>query len=282
MPGSARNTLTNLYKILPEPFQDYIRKNSLANYAYKTSIVLDYGKQPIKDSINYIINSEETTNFSYRLTELNKKQLAGFVSDIVDIPIEEAEEYINEIENDEKLREHIRNNASKSDFQDPKFGRRIGWYALVRASEPQLVVESGVKDGLGTCVIASALTKNDTGKVIGIDNTQSSGILFSKPYSEFGEISINNSVEKLEEFEEKIDIFIHDSKHTKAHIQNELEAIESNINSASLLISDASHHSDVFYNYSKENDRKYLFFKEEVDSHWYPGGGIGVSFKDNL
>lgn len=279
MLGIARSRLINLYKILPEPFQDYIRKNSFANYVYKTSIVLEYGEQPIKDSINYIINSEEKSNFSYRLTGLNKEQLAGFVSTIVEMPIEEAEGYINEIENDEELREHIRNNASKSDLKDPKFARRIGWYAFVRASEPQVVIESGVKDGLGTCVIASALRKNNSGIVIGIDSKQSSGILFSKPYSEFGEIRINNSVDELEEFEEKIDVFIHDSKHTKDYIKDELKAIESNINSDSLLISDASHHSDAFYNYSKENDRKYLFFKEETDSHWFPGAGIGVSFK---
>ena len=31
--------------------------------------------------------------------------------------------------------------------------------------------------------------------------------------------------------------------------------------------------------FSKENGRKFIFFKEQPLNHWYPGAGIGISFK---
>jgi hypothetical protein len=31
--------------------------------------------------------------------------------------------------------------------------------------------------------------------------------------------------------------------------------------------------------FSKERGRDFLFFKEELVNHWFPGCGIGISFK---
>ena len=35
------------------------------------------------------------------------------------------------------------------------YGRRLGWYALVRALKPRTVVETGADKGLGSCVLAA-------------------------------------------------------------------------------------------------------------------------------
>ena len=36
----------------------------------------------------------------------------------------------------------------------------IGWYSLIRATRPKIVIETGVDRGLGTAVIAAALKRN--------------------------------------------------------------------------------------------------------------------------
>ncbi|MEO0699176.1 MAG: hypothetical protein AAFY81_05595 [Pseudomonadota bacterium] len=37
--------------------------------------------------------------------------------------------------------------------------------------------------------------------------------------------------------------------------------------------------TDVLLNWSKQQGRSYLFFKERPLDHWYPGAGVGLSFQ---
>src|SRR5207248_9880418 len=43
---------------------------------------------------------------------------------------------------------------------EPRYGRRLGWYALTRATKPRVLVETGVDRGLGTAVLAAAMLRN--------------------------------------------------------------------------------------------------------------------------
>ena len=44
------------------------------------------------------------------------------------------------------------------------------------------------------------------------------------------------------------------------------------------MIGDNSHVTNKLAEWSVENGRKFLFFSEKPQEHWYPGAGIGVSF----
>ena len=71
--------------------------------------------------------------------------------------------YLNEIQNDEKLKAHILQEMKSSNYNkviEANFGRRIGWYAMVRILKPEVVVETGIDHGVGSCVLAAAKIKN--------------------------------------------------------------------------------------------------------------------------
>jgi hypothetical protein len=55
----------------------------------------------------------------------------------------------------------------------------VAWYAVVRALKPQLIVETGIKQGLGSLVLLAALERNagegGSGRLISFDIDPFSG-----------------------------------------------------------------------------------------------------------
>ncbi|MGZ3672624.1 MAG: O-methyltransferase, partial [Bdellovibrionota bacterium] len=236
----------------------------------------------------WTLRSRETSNFTYDLDDLNLLHLESFVSLVAGISAEKATLYLREILDNKSLRAHIRDLTSRSTFRhvsDPEggLGRRIGWYALVRARKPKVVVETGVEKGLGACVLAAALLKNaeegHPGKYYGTDINPEAGYLFRAPYSKAGEILYGDSIESLKKLEAQIDFFINDSDHSAEYETREYETVEPKLSPGALLISDNAHCNDKLVNYARQTSRHFLFFREQPKDHWYPGAGIGAAWK---
>lgn len=239
-----------------------------------------------RDAARWLGASRETTNFTYDLTPLNLGQLAAFVAAVADVEIERAEMYLRELAEDQALREHIaRATAASPDahFADatPRYGRRLGWYALVRALRPGVVVETGVDKGLGACVFAAALERNAAdghpGLYYGIDRNPAAGYLLAGRYARFGQLLVGDSIERLKELE-RIDFFLHDSDHAAAYEAREYETVESHLSEGAIVLSDNAHCTDELCAFARRTGRRFLFFAERPADHWYPGGGIGAAF----
>ena len=119
-----------------------------------------YLKPRLSELIHWVQQSRETSNFTYDLNELNLGQLAGWVSAISGCSIHQARVWMDELRHDTVLREHLNQRTAMADDaivadSNMGYGRRIGWYALVRALKPRTVVETGVDKGLGSCVLAA-------------------------------------------------------------------------------------------------------------------------------
>lgn len=213
--------------------------------------------------------------------------LMHFLSNSFDVSYETVRVYIDEILNDDILTKDLLNrmrlNRSPKDTF-PYFGRRLGWYVIARILKPKIIFESGVFEGLGAIALISALKRNSTegfpGKYIGTDITMGSGGLLSKIDLEFGEIIISDTALVINGLSEKIDLFISDGDHSSEFEWNELNALSNKLSQKSCVLSDNSHTSGVLAEWSVQNNRKFLFFKEEPHGHWYPGAGIGISIKD--
>lgn len=238
---------------------------------------------------NFILHSKEITNYTYDITDLNKKYLLSFINIITKVDINILQKYLIEIENDNRLAKHIEYATLNSEYKNisdkiAKYGRRIGWYIFVRALKPKVVVETGIDKGLGSCVITAAIMKNKSegydGYYYGTDINPSAGFLFKSPYSDFGKILYGDSIDSLKKFDEKIDVFINDSDHSSEYEYNEYLTIKDKLSDKFLIISDNAHCTDKLYKFANENGFKYLFFKEEPLNHWYPGAGIGAAFKE--
>lgn len=247
---------------------------------------------PVKQLIlflKWIWVSKETTNFTYDLTKANITYLSHFISTITKKPVTEIQKYIHEILNDNHLKKHIMDIQKHSKFKyksDTKvrFGRRMGWYAVVRAMKPKVVIETGIDKGLGSCVIASALLKNDEegfkGKYFGTDINPNAGYFFKEPYSHFGKILYGDSIESLTKLQvESIDLFINDSDHSDLYEANEYETILNKLTNNSIILGDNSHCTTKLEEFAVKNNYNFLFFKEEPKNHWYGGAGIGAAFR---
>jgi hypothetical protein len=74
-----------------------------------------------------------------------------------------------------------------------------------------------------------------------------------------------------------VDLFIHDSDHTAEHEGREFAAIEDRLAPGGLVLSDNAHATDELAKFAERTGRRFLFFDERPDGHWYTGAGIGAA-----
>ena len=251
----------------------------------KTS--LNYTISRMKIMARLLVASREVTNFTYNVTGRNLRHLSHVVSAVANIPQSLAYSYLCEPAADAQLIGHLHRMSISSPLRiigddTPTFGRRLGWYALVRARKPKVVVETGVDKGLGSVLLCAALRRNGTegypGTYCGTDINPSAGHLLSGPYAEVGRIIYGDSIETLGRFQDEIDIFINDSDHSAEYERREYEQIKGRLTKGAIVLGDNSHSNDTLMTFSEENGRQFLFFREEPEEHWYPGCGIGISY----
>jgi len=164
------------------------------------------------------------------------------------------------------LREHIARgiDASRRRFladRSVRYGRRAGWYGIVRALRPEHVVETGTDKGLGSCVIAAALIRNGRGMLTTIDVSPDAGYPITGPYSEVTVHKLGDSIALLRGGD-PVDVFIHDSLHSEAHERSELDAVRHRVTRAGVVLSDNAHSNNALAQWAEETGRRFLFFDE--------------------
>jgi len=161
------------------------------------------------------------------------------------------------------------------------FGRRIAWYAIVRATKPAVIVETGVDKGLSSVLLCSAIELNQvegySGFYYGIDIYINAGYLLCDNYAKYGKLLFGNSLDVLNNFNNKIDLFINDIDQSCIHEMKEYDIVKNKLNTDSIIIADNAHVTDELSKFSLLNNRKFIFFKEQLYNHLYPGGGIRIS-----
>lgn len=253
-----------------------------AAFPFRAAAVARYDTQLIKRSLVWLVHGRETMNFTYDLDPLNRDQLGWFVSSVTGTQVEQVRTWMRELENDHDLIEHVTSRLSTNPLwriseREPHWARRLGWYALIRAIQPEHVVETGTDLGLGSCVIAAALLRNAHGHLTTIDIDPEAGYLIGQPWSSVIEFRTGNSIDVLASVP-AVDVFLHDSLHTYEYETLELTTIERNLRPNAIIISDNAQESLALSEWAERTDRQYLFFKELPLKHWWPGEGIGVAW----
>jgi hypothetical protein len=238
--------------------------------------------------LRWLATSREESNLTYDLTDANRLYLAHILAVVTGKPEAEARHYIEELRGDKELAEHILIQMRQSQFSsvsDNRIGyaRRLGWYALVRLLRPRVVVETGVDKGLGATVLCAALLRNRSegheGRYFGTDIDITAGWLLTPPYTAVGEILYGDSIESLRNLDETIDLFINDSDHSAEYEAREYETILSRLSREGVILGDNAHVTSKLAEFSSREGRSFLFFREEPANHWYPGAGIGISYR---
>jgi len=250
----------------------------------RTMMVARYDAQVIGRSVDWLVHGRETTNFTYDLNPLNLDQLCWFVSAVSGAQIGQARSWIQEVQDNKKLNEQLIRRLSSNPrrgicAKEPHWARRLGWYALVRAAQPDHVVETGTQLGLGSCAIAAALLENGHGRLTTIDIDPEAGYLIEEPWAGVIDRHIGSSIDVLGGLRD-VDLFLHDSLHTYDYEIKELTAVEPNLSADAIILSDNAHDSSALSDWAERTSRHYLFFKEQPLNHWWPGDGIGAAWAD--
>lgn len=243
-----------------------------------------YFKRQASSILPILLATGETHNFTYDLTDKNIRYLAETIACATRISSIEIAAYIDEAIADDDLRKHAfaAPLVPRSGLRCP-FGRRLGWYAVARAMKPKIIVETGVERGHGSLILCSALLRNANeghpGRYYGTDIDPTAGRLLSGKYAQMGKILYGDSLASLKSLPEIIDLFINDSDHSAEYEFAEYTAISDKLSPNAIILGDNSHVTDKLAQFSRMHARKFLFFHEEPRDHWYPGGGIGISFR---
>lgn len=256
-------------------------------FGYKIRIGFGYLSEPAVFFLRWLLGSREVGNFTYALTDKNRRYLASMLAVATGVPYERLLGYLDELEADSELRNHLEQRLRESKeflFADarPQYGRRAGWYAVVRALRPGLVVETGVDKGLGSCVLSAALRRNASegypGRYLGTDINPAAGYFYSAPYDSQGSILYGDSITSLEGIRQPIDVFINDSDHSAEYEAREYLTVQSKLSVGAMVLGDNAHISDKLQAFACATGRQFLFFREEPLRHWYRGAGIGMAF----
>lgn len=250
----------------------------------RIKIVYSHFSARISNSLKWVTMDTEYSNFYYHLSQISIENLAQSTAAICKISVEDVDRYFEELLDDENLAHHIKTgfkliNIGKD--SQVAYGRRIVWYAIIRAKKPRIVVETGVEHGVGACVITAALLRNQSegffGRYIGTELNEKSGKLLSGKYASVGEVMFGDSIKTLSGLNLEIDIFVSDSSHDVEYEFQEYSTIANKLNSNSVIISDNAHVSNSLSAFSRKINRDYFFMAEQPLNHWYSGGGVGIS-----
>lgn len=255
---------------------------AVAAFPLRAMQVARYDARLVGRSVDWLVRNRETTNFTYDLSSLNLDQLCWFVSAVTDAEIGLVREWVRELDHDEQFRQVLTRGLSTNPTRricatDPHLARRFGWYAIIRALQPDNVVETGTHLGLGSCVIAAALLRNGHGRLTTIDIDDDAGHLIDEPYASVIDRRVGSSVAELASLRD-VDMFLHDSLHTYGYESRELASVEPNLRADAIVLSDNAHDSAALSDWAERTGRRYLFFREQPDGHWWPGDGIGVAW----
>lgn len=124
-------------------------------------------------SLCYIFFDPELDTFSYNLS--NSNEILSKLSKFFDIDVSHLQRYRKEFFNHSDLnRITFLSNLFDPGYKlVPKFGRYFSLFIIIRILKPDLIIELGVKDGLGSIVYLKSLALNrqegNFGELFGVD-----------------------------------------------------------------------------------------------------------------
>ncbi|MHC4655649.1 MAG: class I SAM-dependent methyltransferase [Planctomycetota bacterium] len=203
------------------------------------------------------------------------------MSRIVVTPKHALTYYRDELMSDKLLEEtYLRATDFNKDLKIEKtFGKVIkrenyvtNYYALIRERKPKIVVETGTADGCLTGWILSAMHKNNCGKLLSIDippqkgkltmatslSADNVGHLIPNAYHDRWEYHAGDAKELLPKLliENVVDIFIHDSLHTRTHMLFEYNCARALMRPGTIIISHDILWNGAFFSFVASHNMK--------------------------
>ena len=177
-----RPMIKSRLKRLSPVWQDRLRRLSRLRWLEKARIVRSYGvsfrAHPLLVA-RYVLWDPDVGDFSYELD--NEGELVECLASALGLDPATIAGYLAEVRAEPALtRELAARVRWRADMKRRVgLGHRVAWYAVARAVKPRLVVETGIKHGLGALVLLVALQRNaregSEGRLVSFDVDPFSG-----------------------------------------------------------------------------------------------------------
>lgn len=235
--------------------------------------------------LRHVLVDPEVDNYTYDLE--NADEVAPFVAEALGIPLEEAARYVREAETDPELNEELTRRV-RWRFDTKRrlpLGRRVIWYAVVRAARPQLLVECGVQEGLGSLVLLRALERNAAdganGRLLSIDPLPKAGWLVPGRLRERWQLVTAQSEQALPSALDglEVGVLLSDSGGSYERELREYEIAHAHGSAGLLLIAGSADQTPALADFSARNGYRHTLFAERPRSHFYAGTGTAVARK---
>jgi Methyltransferase domain len=234
---------------------------------------------PIQRNLTYVLFDPEPANCTYELT--NEPELAAWVAELCAVEPERVLALLRDAHRDSILVERLTVATAGHWWwtkRTPPFGRRLAWYALARILRPQLVVETGVHDGLGSLLLLRALEQNgDGGRLVSFDINPAAGWLVGEhPQWELRIEPSQPGLESALSGHGPLGLFIHDSLHTYENEYYELRIAAEHLSDRGVLVTDNAHGTRALADLCASLGFDYSEFHEHPRGHFHPGGAMGA------
>jgi Methyltransferase domain len=278
--------IKSLLKRASPAWQDRLRRLSRLRWLEKARLVRGYRRSVRANPLGiarYVLFDPEVGDFSYDIE--NEGELAQFLADALAVDAAQIVGYMAEAHAAPAL---TRDLSARVRWR-PDMKRRIGlanrlaWYVVARATKPRLVVETGVKHGLGALVLLVALERNagegSRGRLISFDNDPYSGwVVPDRLYASWERICATTQ-DALEAAlaGQAVDLFICDTPPDYELESFEMRAALRHAAPGVILIAGNGDRTTALPELAAELGGDYRLFAERPRHPVFPGTGVALA-----
>jgi hypothetical protein len=267
---------------LGERWRRRIHALSRLRWITKTRIIQAEGL-PVRDHLRYILLDPEVESYTYRVANIDG--MLTTIAEATGTPVEELRHYVAEADTDPELRDNLtRRLRWRFDVKHrPELANRLGWYVLVRALRPRLVVETGVYHGFGSLTLLRALERNaadgSPGELVSFDISEEAGSFVDRRRYPGWRHVVGETTEILRGSLDgrQIGAVFQDSNHSVAVQELEFGVALASPEPTLLLVDGSCGESPVLEQLTRERGGDYRRVRLGAADHWYQRGALTFS-----
>ena len=273
-----------LRALLPRDVRRRLGRLSRLRWMRKARIARSYGASLRRDPLTvlgFVVLDPEVDTFTYDLA--NEHELVNVTARALGMTPKRVAALFDEARGDPLLGPGLHKRVRwRFDFKRRvRFGRRYAWYAIAREVKPAVIVETGIKDGLGSVLLLRALQRNaaegSPGRLISFDLYPDKGWLVPdalrerwRPIFASTGDALGPALDGLE-----VGMLVHDSDPASAAF--EYRTALSHAAPRLALVAGTAHHSDALRDLCAERGVPYAYFHDQPRRHVSPGSSTAIA-----
>jgi hypothetical protein len=285
-PGVVKSALK---RILGPDWQVRIHSLSRLRWLTKYNLLHHFGHRLRDDprvGLSYVLWDPETESFTFELD--NEPGLVDALAGALGASREDLHRYIAETRTDPELNERLAHHLRwRFDVKHrPALGNRLAWYLIARALKPELIVETGIYQGLGSLALLRALARNaaegSPGELMSFDVSKHAGVMVREEMRAGWRRLTGSTYDLLEPMLQgrRVGMLIHDTPHTEENQRLEFGAALAHA-ARRLVVIDSSGYMPTLAEISAERGVTAHHLELRSRGHVYPGAAMTLALFDD-